>query len=407
MDASANSVYQPLAGAKVLLGVCGGIAAYKSVLLLRMLQQAGAEVQVITTPSAQTFVGAATFAALTGKPVYSTFTEADTGSWHNHVAFGLWADALVIAPATAATLAKAATAQADNLLLATYLSARCPVLWCPAMDVDMYAHPAVQANLEKLRGFGNTVLDADTGPLASGLSGQGRLPEPEVILEQVRKLLHTQPWWQSKKVLITAGPTYERIDPVRFIGNFSSGKMGYALAHEAAARGAEVVLVTGPCAERVFARGLQVIEVESADEMLEACHKHSQAGVVIHCAAVADFKAKAVSAIKIKKTDHELTITLTENVDIATHLSLNAPSKQIRVGFALESGDGSDAARAKLAKKNLHLICLNSLDAEHGSPLGAVYNSYRLLQPTGPEILLPFAPKQALAGQILDVIKNL
>lgn len=408
MEASANAPYLAFAGKRIVLGVCGGIAAYKSVLLLRLLVQAGAQVQVLMTEAAHEFVGAVTFSALSGRPVLTAFTEPKTGEWHNHVELGLWADALVIAPATASTLAKAATGQSDSLLLATYLSARCPVLWCPAMDLDMYVHGSVQANMAALRSYGDTVLEAASGALASGLQGQGRLPEPEVIFEEVRRLVHQKPEWKGKRVLITAGPTRERIDPVRYVGNFSSGKMGYALAHEAAALGAEVVLVSGASAESVHAAGIRKVSVESAEEMAEACRKEAaDCQILIFCAAVADYRPAETSLTKTKKTGADWNIHLVENVDIAAEMGRLKKPGQISVGFALESGQGLEAASQKLARKNLDLICLNSLDEPEGSPLGADHNAYRLLSRSGQDLFLTRTSKAALAAQILHVVETL
>ncbi len=408
MDASAQTPYLPLAGRRILLGVCGGIAAYKSVMLLRLLTQAGAQVQVLMTEAAHAFVGPATFAALSGRPVLTDFTQGRTGQWNNHVELGLWANALVIAPATAATLAKAATGQSDSLLLATYLSARCPVLWCPAMDLDMYAHPAVQANLNTLAGFGNLVLAAADGPLASGLTGQGRLPEPEEIFEAIRGLVCTKPAWQGKRILLTAGPTREPLDPVRYIGNFSSGKMGYALAHEAAARGAEVTLVSGPTDHTVQSHRITRIDVTSAHQMADAClQAASESQVWIFCAAVADYRPEQVSETKTKKTGNGWNISLVENVDIAATLGKQKQPGQLSIGFALESGLGQAEAAAKLERKNLDLICLNSLDQPGGSPLGADDNQYLLLGKGGKQTPLARNAKAALAAQILDEVEKL
>jgi phosphopantothenoylcysteine decarboxylase/phosphopantothenate--cysteine ligase len=275
------------------------------------------------------------------------------------------------------------------------------------MDVDMYAHEAVQANLAKLQSVGDTVLEAESGPLASGLVGQGRLPEPETMFEAVRALVQKSPWWQGKKVLITAGPTRERLDPVRYVGNLSSGKMGYALAHELAGRGAKVVLVSGPSAEVVQARSIALRMVESADQMAQACADEADADVQIFAAAVADFKPPAISDIKIKKEGSGLNIALTENVDIAAAQGAKKKAGQLFIGFALESGDGLEAAKSKLARKSLDLICLNTLDGPLGSPLGSDANAYHLLSKSGKEFILPPAHKTTLAGQLADVIETL
>lgn len=351
-----------LAGKKILLGICGSIAAYKSALLCRLLIQEGADVKVVMTHEATNFITSLTMATLSKHPVYNSFYKESNGEWHNHVELGLWADVFVIAPLTASTLAKLAHGQSDNLLTATYLSARCPVILCPAMDLDMYQHPATLKNLETVRSYGNQVIDATTGELASGLHGQGRMAEPEDILKQVTTRLSPRDGsLTGRKVLITSGPTQEAIDPVRYIGNRSTGKMGKAIAMEMAYRGAHVTFVSGPVANYPEHTSISIRKVNSAREMLEEVGKvHSECDIAIFAAAVADYRPTDPADKKIKRDGQSVNIVLIENPDIAKEMGLRK-SSQLHVGFALETNDEEANAQAKLAKKNFDLIVLNSL----------------------------------------------
>ncbi|MDM1348473.1 bifunctional phosphopantothenoylcysteine decarboxylase/phosphopantothenate--cysteine ligase CoaBC [Myroides marinus] len=355
-----------LGGKKIILGVTGGIAAYKTAHLVRLLIKAGAEVQVIMTPASHQFVTPYTLSTLSKKPAYTNFFNdaGEGGTWNNHVDLALWADIMVVAPATANTLAKMANGYCDNLLMAVYLSAKCPVMVAPAMDLDMYIHPTTNRNLELLESFGNIVIPAEDGELASGLIGKGRMAEPETIVKSVRDVLNTDLPLSGKKLLITAGPTYEPIDPVRFIGNHSSGKMGYDIALEAAKKGAKVVLVSGPSNQKISHENVEVVKVLSALEMYDACHKvFSEVDVVVAAAAVADYRPKEVATEKIKKDSEEFIITMDKNPDILA--SLGAIKKeQFLVGFALETQNEIEHAKAKIKKKNLDLIVLNSLKDE-------------------------------------------
>ena len=413
-------------GKNILLGICGGIAAYKASTLVRLLKKAGAQVQVILTDEAHAFVTPLTLATLSGRPVLTRLYEPDTGEWNNHVDLGLWADLFVIAPATAGTLAKAAHGLSDSLLLTTYLSARCPVLWCPAMDLDMLAHPATQANLQTLRSFGNHVMEPAEGELASGLSGKGRLPEPEEIMEEIRcsmldvrdsdnaissprasSIEHRTSELQGKSILITAGPTHEPLDPVRFIGNHSSGKMGFALAAEAARRGANVHLILGPTQLPPPRHPrITVHPVQTAEDMLAACRREGDANVLIFAAAVADYRAALVSPEKIKKNDPEMSLALVKNVDVAAVLGREKRKGQVLVGFALESSPDVKLAKEKLERKNLNLIAFNSLS--HGRPVfGADDNQITLVHRTGQVQELGHATKNELAALILNEVEKL
>jgi phosphopantothenoylcysteine decarboxylase / phosphopantothenate---cysteine ligase len=352
-----------LTGKKILLGVCGSIAAYKSALLVRLLVKAGAEVKVIMTASAQTFITPLTLSTLSKNPVLTRFEKPDTGEWNNHVELGLWADALLIAPASSHTLGKCASALCDNLLTATYLSAKCPVFFAPAMDLDMYRHPAMQANLDKLESYGNHLIPAETGELASGLVGEGRLAEPEHVLAFLEDFFGKKQTLHGKKVLLTAGPTYEHLDPVRFIGNHSSGKMGYAIAESLANRGAEVTLVSGPVQVQAVHPQIKVVKVMSAQEMFATCEKvFAESNIIVLAAAVADYRPAKVSDQKIKKKESELMLELVKTVDIAATLGKRKTAGQIMVGFALETEHEEENARSKLQRKHLDLIVLNSLN---------------------------------------------
>lgn len=359
---------QDLKGKHIVLGISGGIAAYKSAALLRLFVKEGAEVQVVMTPSAREFITPVTLSALSGKPVVSEFFTANSGEWHSHVDLGLWADLMIVAPATACTIAKMAAGVADNMLITTYLSAKEPVMVAPAMDLDMYAHPTTKRNLETLRRDGVTVLDSPSGELASGLTGKGRMLEPEQILEEVKIFFERQSGkgpLAGKKVMITAGPTHEKIDAVRYIGNHSSGKMGVALAREMAARGAKVTMVCGPVSESLLENlplaGIEVERVESAVEMFGAVdNRYDECDVAVFAAAVADYKPVEVKESKIKREKtEELDLKLTMNPDISLEMGKRKRKGQINVGFALETDNGLENAEAKLKRKNLDMIVLN------------------------------------------------
>lgn len=352
-----------LSSKNILLGVTAGIAAYKTAYLVRLFIKAGANVQVIMTPASKDFVTPLTLSTLSKNPVHSTFYEKndDNELWNSHVDLGLWADYLVIAPATANTLAKMASGTCDNLLLATYLSAKCPVYIAPAMDLDMYKHTSTKENLNKLESFSNTIIPAESGELASGLLGEGRMAEPESILSFIENDILSRLPLKGKKVLITAGPTYEAIDPVRYIGNHSSGKMGFELANEAANLGAEVLLISGPSNEKVNHSLIQRIDVVSAEEMYQATHNHyKNVEIAILAAAVADYKPITVATQKIKKKEANMVIELTQTKDILASLG-KQKTNQFLVGFALETNNELENAISKLKRKNLDLIVLNSL----------------------------------------------
>lgn len=396
-----------LKGKHIILGISGGIAAYKSAMLLRLFVKAGAEVQVVMTPNGKEFITPVTLSALSGKPVISEFFTANPGEWHSHVDLGLWADAMVIAPATASTLAKMATGVADNMLITTYLSAKAPVFVAPAMDLDMMAHPTTTRNLATLKADGVHIIEPATGELASHLTGRGRMEEPEKIAEALDAFFGRQQSLRGRKVLITAGPTYERIDPVRFIGNFSSGKMGYALAAEAARRGASVVLVSGPSALPDPAGDVTTIRIESAREMLAACEEHfADSDITIMSAAVADYAPAHPRDRKIKREHEDVPVMeLVKNPDIAATLGARKRPGQILTGFALETDNEMANARQKLAKKNLDMIVLNSL-ADKGAGFGTDTNKVSILTAdTVTEV--PLKSKTEVAGDILDRITEL
>ncbi len=357
---------------KIVLGITGSIAAYKACILARLLIKKGAEVQVVMTPAAKEFITPLTLATLTQKPVVSEFFDRRDGSWHSHVNLGLWADAMLIAPASASTIGKMANGIADNMLVTTYLSmkqsptserkVKTPVFVAPAMDLDMYAHPSTQANLQKLQSYGNHIIEPATGFLASKLEGKGRMEEPEKIVEVLEQFFAKQQKLAGKKVLITAGPTYEKIDPVRFIGNYSSGKMGFALAEVCAEQGAEVTLVSGPVMLQTKHPGIKRIDVESAQQMYEAATKHfPKADIAILCAAVADFTPKTTADKKIKRKGDNLKLELQPTKDIAAALGAVKKKKQVLVGFALETDNEQKNAKEKMERKNFDLIVLNSL----------------------------------------------
>ena len=355
-----------LKGKRIVLGITGSIAAYKSCLIIRELIKAGAEVQVVITPAGKEFITPITLSALTQKPVISEFFSQRDGTWHSHVSLGLWADAMLIAPCTASTLGKMAHGIADNMLITTYLSMKAPVFIAPAMDLDMYRHPSTVANMEQLKSYGNHIIEPASGFLASGLEGKGRMEEPAVIVRHLADFFkgNTQQL-RGKKIMITAGPTYEKIDPVRFIGNYSSGKMGIALADECARRGAEVTLIAGPTPLRTSYAGIHRIDVESCEEMYHAatgCFAQQDAAIL--CAAVADYKPITTAQEKIKRTKEDLNITLTHTEDIAAALGKEKKQSQVMVGFALETCNEEANAQGKLQRKNLDFIVLNSLRNE-------------------------------------------
>ena len=351
-----------LKGKKILLGVCSGIAAYKAAFLTRLLVKAGAEVQVVMTPGAKEFITPLTLSTLSKKPVYTEFTSGTNGEWNNHVELGLKADLILIAPATANTIAKMANGMCDNLLLAVYLSARCPVMFTPAMDLDMLKHPATQKNMDTLKSFGNILIPSGTGELASGFNGEGRLAEPEQILKFVEDFFNRKKKLSGKKILISAGPTYEAIDPVRFIGNHSSGKMGVALAEEAAKAGAKVTIVLGPGSVEPTNPDIKVLYIESAQEMYNMCTRLFKThDIAIMSAAVADYRPSKVSVTKIKKQEAELTIQLEPTPDTLAALGKLKTKNQLLVGFALETNNEVENAKKKLKNKNLDFVVLNSL----------------------------------------------
>ena len=394
-----------LSGKKIVLGISGGIAAYKTATLVRLFIKAGAEVQVIMTPASKDFVTPLTLSTLSKKPVHSMFysQEDENELWNNHVEIGLWADLMVIAPATANTLSKMATGNCDNLLLATYLSAKCPVYFAPAMDLDMYKHPSTLASFSALHSFGNSMIPAENGELASGLSGEGRMAEPENIVAFIENdLAHKLPL-RGKKILITAGPTFEAIDPVRFIGNHSSGKMGFEIANEAAKLGAEVTLVSGPSHLNVSDTSIQLIRVVSAEDMYSACHDYFQnADVAIAAAAVADYKPKNVASQKIKKTESSFTIELEKTKDILASLG-QIKKKQFLIGFALETENEIENAKLKIQKKNLDLIVLNSLQ-DDGAGFGTPTNKVTFIDKNFTIEPMDLKSKDKVAQDILNKV---
>ena len=394
-----------LKGKHIILGISGGIAAYKSVTLLRLLIKAGAEVQVVITPSGKEFITPVTLSALSGKPVVSEFFTANTGEWHSHVDLGLWADAMVIAPATASSIAKMANGVADNMLITTYLSAKAPVFIAPAMDLDMMAHPSTTRNIELLKSYGNHIIEPAEGELASHLIGKGRMEEPEAIVEYLNKFFASSQDLKGKKVLVTAGPTYEKIDPVRFIGNYSSGKMGYAIAEEAARRGAEVTIVSGPVSITTSMPNINVIKVESAREMYDQCvNIYPNCDLGIMCAAVADYAPAEYVDSKIKREKEDVpVIKLVKNPDIAAALgAMKAPTQKL-VGFALETNNEESNALDKLHRKNLDMIVLNSLQ-DSGACFGTDTNKITTYFSNGEKLEFPLKSKVEVAKDIIDSI---
>lgn len=400
-----------LNGKRILVGITGGIAAYKVALLIRLLVRSGAEVQVVMTPAAKEFITPLTLSTLSGHPVVSEFFNERTGDWHSHVKLGLWADLFVIAPATASTLGKMANGIADNLLVTTYLSSRAPVLVAPAMDLDMYRHPSTTASLERLRSWGVEVVESECGELASHLVGQGRMAEPETIYEVIVSLLKPSRELQKKRILITSGPTYEQIDPVRFIGNYSTGKMGKALAEEAWRRGASITFVTGPVAEEQipYRKGIEVIRVSSALEMLRACQSQNGAyDIAIFCAAVADYRVAEQATHKIKREEQgAMSIDLLPNPDIAATLGEAKREDQFHIGFALETHLSRVGVLDKMERKNLDLIVVNTLQDE-GAGFGVATNKVTIIDSLGEhEEALPLMQKSEVAAKILDRMEQL
>lgn len=397
-----------LKGKKIVLGITGSIAAYKSCLIIRELIKRGAEVQVVITPAGKEFITPVTLSALTHKPVISDFFAQRDGTWHSHVDLGLWADAMLIAPCTASTLGKMAGGIADNMLITTYLSMKAPVFIVPAMDLDMYAHPSTQNNLRTLQSYGNHIIEPASGFLASGLEGKGRMEEPSVIVDTLDRFFapsHSQTSLQGKKIMITAGPTYEKIDPVRFIGNYSSGKMGFALAEECAWRGADVTLIAGPvnmnCSKRI-----RRIDVESCEQMYSAAMtEFQQVDAAILCAAVADFSPKDVATEKIKRESEDLVLSLKPNKDIAASLGQIKTAKQRLVGFALETDNEQSNAQSKLTKKNFDFIVLNSL-RNKGTCFGTDENKISIISPSG-EQQYEQKPKRLVAIDIIDRLQSI
>lgn len=393
-------------GKKIVLGITGSIAAYKAAVLTRGLIKKGAEVQIVITLAGKEFITPITLSALTSKPVISEFFAQRDGTWHSHVDLGLWADAMVIAPATASTIGKMAHGIADNMLVTTYLSMKAPVFIAPAMDLDMFAHPSTQHNLDILRSYGNHIIEPASGELASHLVGKGRMEEPEKIIEVLEAFFSRRQDLQGKKVMITAGPTYEKIDPVRFIGNHSSGKMGYALAEACAERGAEVTLVSGPVNREVIHPNIKRINVESAAEMYQAAiENYEDADAGILCAAVADFTPEVTAEQKIKREKDDLILRLKPTQDIAAALGKQKRPEQRLVGFALETNDEVSHAQDKLKRKNFDFIVLNSLN-DKGAGFRCDTNKIAIIDRDG-ITAYPLKPKTEVATDIIDKLVTL
>jgi phosphopantothenoylcysteine decarboxylase/phosphopantothenate--cysteine ligase len=393
-----------LQGKKILIGICGSIAAYKSAVLTRLFKKEGAEVKVIMTRSALDFITPLTISTLSKNPVYKDFQANDSGEWNSHIDLGLWADLFIIAPASANTIAKMANGICDSLLLATYLSARCPVYVAPAMDLDMYQHPATLKNFDLLRSFGNTIISAEHGELASGLIGEGRMAEPESILKIIEQYFKKKEKFENLKVLVTAGPTYESIDPVRFIGNYSTGKMGFAIARQLAYNGAEVTLVSGPVKIEIDHPNIQRIDVVNAEEMLMASKKvYKDCQVAVFSAAVSDYKPADVAPQKIKKNSDHFDLKMLKNPDIAYELGKIKKNDQINVGFALETENEIENASLKLKKKNFDFIVLNSL-REQGAGFMFDTNKVEIIDASGIRKSYGLKSKDEVAKDIIDYL---
>ncbi|MCD8135568.1 MAG: bifunctional phosphopantothenoylcysteine decarboxylase/phosphopantothenate--cysteine ligase CoaBC [Parabacteroides gordonii] len=397
-----------LKGKHIILGITGSIAAYKAAYIIRALVKKGAEVQVVITPAGKEFITPITLSALSSKPVISEFFSNRDGSWNSHVDLGVWADAMLIAPATASTIGKMANGIADNILITTYLSCKAPVFVAPAMDLDMFAHPSTQQNLDRLRSFGNHIIEPAEGELASHLVGKGRMEEPDKIITVLEAFFASQTVFEKKKIVITAGPTYEKIDPVRFIGNYSSGKMGFALAEACAAQGAEVILIAGPVSLATVHPNIRRIDVESADEMYEAtmvAYPEADAGIL--CAAVADYRPEVQADEKIKRESKgDITLHLVPNKDIAASLGAIKREGQVLVGFALETNNEATNAESKLKRKNLDFIVLNSL-RDAGAGFRCDTNKISIIDNKGESTGYPLKSKQGVATDIVNKLATL
>lgn len=396
-----------LKGKHIIIGITGSIAAYKAAILIRLLVKSGAEVKVIMTPMAKQFITPLTLATLAKNPILVDFYNPENGDWNSHVDLGMWADLYLIAPASANTIGKMANGIADNLLLTTYLSAKCPVCIAPAMDLDMYAHPANLKNLETLKSYGNKIIEPSSGELASGLIGKGRMEDPEKIVEAIESFFFETLDLSNKKFLVTAGPTFESIDPVRFIGNWSSGKMGYALAEELANRGASVTLVSGPTNLSPKHPNISRINVVSAEEMYQECIRtYPQMDGAIMCAAVADYRPETYSDIKIKRKSDDLVIKLTPNKDIAAELGRMKQPTQLLIGFALETNEEEQNSTKKLKSKNLDFIVLNSL-RDNGAGFNHDTNKISIIYKDGKIVNFSLKSKNEVAQDIVDQVAQL
>ncbi len=391
----------------IVVAITGSIAAYKAAYLVRALIKKGAEVQVVITPAGKEFISPVTLSTLTGRPVVSEFFAANDGTWHSHVELGLWADLMIIAPATAASIGKMANGIADNMMITTYLSMKAPVFIAPAMDLDMFSHPSTRKNIELLKSYGNQIIEPASGFLASKLEGKGRMEEPDKIIAYIEDYLASKNDLAHKKILITAGPTYEKLDPVRYIGNYSSGKMGFALAEACAGRGAEVILVTGPVQLKTGHPNIQRIDVESADEMYEATIPlFADRDITILCAAVADYKPASRTKEKIKRKESEdITLKLVPNKDIAAALGKIKKENQTLIGFALETHNEESNAKAKLEKKNLDFIVLNSLQ-DKGAGFQTDTNKVSIIEKNGNKTDFDIKSKPDVANDIINYFLN-
>ncbi|MBE0647706.1 MAG: bifunctional phosphopantothenoylcysteine decarboxylase/phosphopantothenate--cysteine ligase CoaBC [Bacteroidales bacterium] len=393
-----------LKGKHIVIGITGGIAAYKIPYLIRLLVREGAVVRVIMTPAAKDFVTPLTLATLSQNDVIFHPFNHETGAWNSHVELGQWADLMLFAPTTANTLGKMANGIADNFLVTAYLSAKCPVMIAPSMDLDMYQHPTTRKNLDILKGYGHIIIDAQVGELASGLTGPGRMEEPENILEQITSFFFQHEELKGKRILVTAGPTYEKIDPVRFVGNHSSGQMGFCIAEEAAGRGGDVVLISGPVNLHTNHPSIRRINVTTASEMHQACIDHfSSSDILIMAAAVADYTIESPASGKLKKKAEEFTLTLSPTADILKELGEKKRADQYLVGFALETDDGLESAKKKLKNKSLDLIVMNSLK-DDGAGFGGATNKVIMISSNGNTVTGELKPKREVASDIVDAI---